>query len=57
VRPGDIKAYRVGNVGLVGDMPSFIEPNGTETPFRITSVFRQEDGSWKLVQAHISIGR
>jgi ketosteroid isomerase-like protein len=56
VRPGDIKAYRLGDVGLVADTPSFIEPDGTETPFRITAVFRSEGGRWKLVQEHISIG-
>jgi SnoaL-like domain len=57
VRPGEIKAYRLENVGLVADMPTFIEPDGTETPFRITLVFHEEDGGWKLVQEHISIGR
>jgi len=56
VQPGDIKAYRVDDVGLVADFASFVEPDGSETPFRITAVFHKEAGAWKLIQEHISIG-
>src|SRR5215207_5805229 len=55
--PGQIQAYREGSVGWVidGDA-SFRMPDGTELPFRSTSVFRQEDGEWKVVQNHASFG-
>jgi hypothetical protein len=35
---------------------SFRIPDGTEIPFRNSAVFLQEDGEWKLVHAHASIG-
>ena len=31
-------------------------PDGTEIPFRITGVYHQENGEWKVVQWHASIG-
>lgn len=46
----------MGDVGLIADTPAFIEPDGTETPFRITAVFHREDESWMLMQEHISLG-
>jgi hypothetical protein len=33
-----------------------MEGDGTEIPFRNTVVFRREDGEWKLVHEHASIG-
>ena len=55
--PGRLQAYREGSVGWVIDCgPSFRMPDGTEIPFRNTVVFRQEDGEWKLVHGHSSIG-
>lgn len=52
----DPQAYHEGSVGWVADRPSFEFPDGTQLPFRMTGVFHQEDGAWKLVQAHYSIG-
>ncbi len=52
----DPQAYREGSVGWVADQPSFELPDGTQLPFRVTGVFHQEDGAWKLVQSHYSIG-
>ncbi len=56
VVPGDIRAYREGSIGWAADRGAFRLPDGTEVPFRLTAVFRQEDGDWKLVQEHASIG-
>jgi SnoaL-like domain len=56
VRPGELKAYRIGDFGIIADRPTFILPDGTESPFRFTAVFQKEGGTWKLVQAHASIG-
>jgi ketosteroid isomerase-like protein len=54
---GQLQAYREGSVGWVIDRDaSFRLPDGTQIPFRSTVVFRREEGEWKLVHAHSSIG-
>jgi adenylate cyclase len=54
---GQLQAYQEGNIGWVIDRDaSFRMPDGTEIPFRNTVVFRREDGEWKLVHEHASIG-
>lgn len=53
---GDPQAYTEGNVGWVVDHPRLRLPDGTEIPFRSTSVFVKEEGEWKLVQGHSSVG-
>jgi len=52
---GDPQAYQEGTVGWVADQPTFQLPTGAAS-FRMTCVFHQEDGAWKVVQAHASIG-
>ena len=54
--PCEARAFEEGSVGWVADRGSFKLPDGGATPFRLTAVFHQEDGEWKLVQAHASIG-
>ncbi len=56
VVPGELRAYREGSVGWVADRGAFRLPDGTEVPVRLTAVFHQEDGQWRVVQAHASIG-
>jgi len=56
VIPGEVRAYREGPVGWIADRGSFRLPDGSDVPFRLTAVFRQEDGAWKMVQEHASIG-
>ena len=53
---GDPQAYSLGDAGWVVDRPRFRLPDGTEIPFRSTVVFAREDGAWKIVHQHISIG-
>ena len=54
---GQLQAYQEGGIGWVIDRnASFRLPDGTEIPFRNTVVFRREDGEWKLVHEHASIG-
>jgi ketosteroid isomerase-like protein len=53
---GDPQAYTEGNVGWVVDHPKLRLPDGPAIPFRTTSVFVKEDGEWKLVQTHSSVG-
>jgi hypothetical protein len=55
-RQRDIQAHSEGSVGWVADQPSLVLPDGNEVPMRLTSVWRQESGAWKMVQFHLSIG-
>ena len=53
--PGEVKAYQHGDVGWVADRPKFLLGD-TEVPCRHTAVFIREDGRWRIVQYHFSIG-
>jgi hypothetical protein len=54
---GQLQAYREGSVGWSIDRDaSFRLPDGTEIPFRNTCVFHQENGEWKFIHGHTSIG-
>lgn len=52
---GDVRAYREGDVGWVADRPTF-SLAGVDVACRHTSVFVREDGEWRIVQHHFSIG-
>ena len=56
VKAGDLKAYCEGTVGWVADRMTFKGSDGTEIPFRLTAVFHKENGQWKVVQQHVSVG-
>lgn len=53
--PGDVQGFREGSVGWAVDRPVLNLPGGA-VPFRISAVFHQEDGVWKAVQVHASLG-
>lgn len=53
---GELTAYREGTVGWVADRPTLHMPDGSKVPLRYTFAFHQEDGQWKVVQWHLSIG-
>ncbi|MBD0348568.1 MAG: nuclear transport factor 2 family protein [Thermoleophilia bacterium] len=53
---GALRAWEDGSVGWAADTPVFTLPGGPELETRMTSVWRREDGRWKLVQAHFSVG-
>ena len=54
---GQLQAYREGTVGWSIDRDALFRlADGTEIPFRYTCVFVQEDGEWKLIHGHTSIG-
>jgi hypothetical protein len=54
--PGQPRAYRHGAVGWVADQPLFQFPDGSAMPSRLTLVCQQEEGAWKVVQWHVSLG-
>jgi len=51
----DVKAFREGSVGWTA-AHGYFEIEGTRVPVRLTAVFHEEDGGWKAVQSHASIG-
>ncbi len=52
---GDPEAFVEGTVGWAADRPT-LQLGGGGVPVRLTAVFHQEDGEWKLVQVHGSLG-
>lgn len=52
----DPRGYEEGSVGWGVDRPSFVFPDGTRLPTRLTAVVRHEDGNWKVVHLHFSVG-
>ena len=55
--PGGVQAWRKGSVGWVVTRDAwFRRPDGHEVPFRYTGVYHLEDGTWRLVQGHWSLG-
>jgi ketosteroid isomerase-like protein len=57
IEPGDVKAFQEGTVAWLADRPTLTTPDGMRVFARITAVFRREDGAWKIVQSHFSMGR
>jgi hypothetical protein len=54
--PGDPVAYQQGEVGWAVDHRMRFRVGEHEGPFRMTVVYRREDGVWKMVHFHSSIG-
>jgi SnoaL-like domain len=52
----DPRAYEEGSLGRGVDEPHFVFPDGSRLPTRLTAVLRQEDGEWKVVHLHFSVG-
>lgn len=55
VRPEEVTAFREGTVGW-GAGRGYVEIQGKRVTLRMTVVVHQEDGEWKAVQSHASIG-
>jgi hypothetical protein len=56
VRDHEIEAHQEGVVGWVADRPRFVFPDGSELSLRVTAVFLEKVGGWKLAQWHASVG-
>jgi hypothetical protein len=53
---GDPEAWEEGDIGWVVDRPTMQVPGHGEFRTRFTGVFRREDGVWRLVLSHFSVG-
>jgi ketosteroid isomerase-like protein len=49
------QGYEEGSMGWVSDRPTAVLPDGPIST-RLTGVVRQEDGEWRLVHIHLSVG-
>lgn len=56
IRPSDLHAFAEGTVGWASERRRSQLPNGKEIAIRETFVFHQEEGEWKIVQLHVSLG-
>ena len=54
--PGEPLAYREGDVGWAVDRGLRFRLGDREVPFRLSVVYRREDGAWKMVHFHSSVG-
>ena len=52
----DIDVHVQGDIAWVEGRGRFTRPDGAERPVRMTGVLVREDGQWKVVQSHASIG-
>ena len=52
----ELEVFVEGSVGWASGRPTWMLEDGTEIPSRWTAVFHREDGEWKMVQAHTSVG-
>ena len=48
--------YEEGSLGWVFDQPAFVFPDGSAIQTRLTAVMRREEGRWKLLHMHLSVG-
>ena len=55
--PGELVAYSDREAGWVVDRPTIHLRNGTELHARLTLLWRNEYGIWKIVHTHISLAR
>jgi ketosteroid isomerase-like protein len=52
----DTEAFNEGTVGWAASQVMVTMPDKQVIPLRMTFVFHQEDGIWKVLQAHTSAG-
>jgi hypothetical protein len=52
----DVRAYTEDGIGWASARARYEMPDGLGNEVRFTAVFRREDGDWRLVQGHSSIG-
>lgn len=53
---GDPRAYEEGAVGWAVDEPQFVFPDGSRLATRLTALLHEEQGDWKILHLHFSVG-
>jgi len=56
VTGGDARGWQLGEAGFALDEPSFVLPDGSRLQTRLTAVLAREDGQWRIVHLHFSVG-
>jgi ketosteroid isomerase-like protein len=56
VTPAELLAFECGDVGWTVDRPTIELAAVQRFETRLTFVFHREDGAWKVVHAHTSVG-
>jgi hypothetical protein len=51
----DPRGFEEGSFGFGTDTPSFVMPDGSRLPTRLTAVLGRADGEWKIVHLHFSV--
>ncbi len=52
----DPRGWAEGSLGFGVDKAAFVRPDGSRLPTRLTGVLREENGEWKVVHLHFSVG-
>ena len=52
----DPRGYEDGAMGWGTDRAAFVLPDGSRLSTRLTAVLRNEQGEWKVVHLHFSVG-
>lgn len=53
----DVRCYEEGSVAWAAGRIAFLLPDGSRLRARVTGVAHREDGEWKIVQSHASVGQ
>jgi hypothetical protein len=56
IKPGNTAGFENGDSGFVVDEPTFFFPDGSGMQTRLTAVLQKEEGTWRLVHMHVSVG-
>jgi hypothetical protein len=55
IEAGSPQGWEAGDVGWGGDLEPTFHLGEVVAPFRLTSIFRREDGAWRMVHWHSSV--
>lgn len=50
------RAYERNGVGWLCDEPTWVLPDASRIPTRVTTVWSQDGGDWRIVHLHLSVG-
>ncbi|MDO8483479.1 MAG: nuclear transport factor 2 family protein [Candidatus Limnocylindrales bacterium] len=57
IEPGpSATGHERGDVGWFVDEPTYIFPDGSRMQSRMTAILQREDGDWRIVHMHVSVG-